>query len=60
MLTLPEGALALARAARSVPEKSYDRIVAAVREDHEAQYGCVARAQIALVLSHYERGSPMR
>ena len=42
MLTLPEGALAIARAAASVPERNYDRIVAAVRADHEAQYGCAA------------------
>jgi len=42
MLTLPEGALALARAAQSLPANSHDRIVAAVRADHEAQYGCVA------------------
>lgn len=42
MLTLPDGMLALARAAKSVPAESYDRIVVAIRADHEAQYGCRA------------------
>ena len=40
MLTLPDGTLALARAAQSVPRDAYDRIVIAIRADHEAQYGC--------------------
>jgi hypothetical protein len=38
MLTLPEGQLALARAAASVPPESYDRIIIAVRTEHEAKY----------------------
>jgi hypothetical protein len=42
MLTLPDGALALMRAAQSVPPDSFDRIVVAVRADHEAAYGCRA------------------
>jgi len=42
MLTLPDGTLALARAAQSVPRDAYDRIVVAVRGDHEAAYGCRA------------------
>ena len=40
MLTLPDGTLALARAAQSVPRDAYDRIVIAIRADHEQQYGC--------------------
>lgn len=42
MLTLPDGTLALARAAASVPADGYGRIVIAVRADHEAAYGCQA------------------
>ena len=42
MLTLPEGEIALARAAASLPEDSFDRIVIAVRADHEERYGCRA------------------
>lgn len=42
MLTLPEGALALARAAASVPRSSYRRTVAAVRSEHEQRYGAVS------------------
>ncbi|MEI9885319.1 MAG: hypothetical protein WDN08_02275 [Rhizomicrobium sp.] len=42
MLTLPEGDLAIARAAASVPPDAYDRIVAAVRAEHEERYGCRA------------------
>ena len=38
MLTLPEGDLALARAAASVPASDYDRVVIAVRADHDAKY----------------------
>ena len=38
MLTLPDGELALARAAASLPPDSYDRIVVAVRAEHEAKY----------------------
>ncbi len=39
MLTLPDGALALARAAASVLAANYDRIVVAVRGEHDARYG---------------------
>lgn len=42
MLTLPEGDLALARAAASVSPESYDRIVVAVRADHDDQYDAAA------------------
>jgi hypothetical protein len=42
MLTLPGGELALARAAASVPEDSYNRIVAAIRAEHEERYGAAA------------------
>ncbi|MEJ0027952.1 MAG: hypothetical protein WDN01_18150 [Rhizomicrobium sp.] len=42
MLTLPEGDLAIARAAASVPASPHRRIVAAIRADHEARYGCKA------------------
>lgn len=38
MLTLPEGDLALARAAASVPATGYDRIVIAVRAEHDAKF----------------------
>jgi len=38
MLTLPEGDLALARAAASIPTADYDRILIAVRAEHEAKY----------------------
>ena len=40
MLTLPDGALAIARAAESVPADAYNRIVVAIRADHDARYGC--------------------
>ncbi|MBV9990866.1 MAG: hypothetical protein JOZ72_06180 [Alphaproteobacteria bacterium] len=39
MLTLPEGGLALSRAAASVPRGAYGRIVAAVRAEHDELYG---------------------
>jgi hypothetical protein len=42
MLTLPDGDLALQRAAASVPAGSYGRVVVAVRADHEEKYGCRA------------------
>jgi hypothetical protein len=42
MLTLPDGALAIARAAASVPRDGYGRIVAAVRAEHEERYGASA------------------
>jgi hypothetical protein len=38
MLTLPDGELALARAAASVPRGFYGRIVIAVRAEHETKY----------------------
>lgn len=38
MLTLPDGELALARAAESLPPRSYDRIVIAIRAEHENKY----------------------
>jgi hypothetical protein len=38
MLTLPQGDLALARAAASVPAGAYERIIVAVRAEHEAKY----------------------
>lgn len=40
MLALPDGTLALKRAADSVPVTDYARVVAAVRADHEDAYGC--------------------
>ncbi len=42
MLTLPEGDLALARAAASVPPSAYDRAIIAVRSEHEASYQATA------------------
>ena len=42
MLTLPEGDLALARAAASVPSTAYDRAIIAVRAEHEAGYQATA------------------
>lgn len=63
MLTMPDGQLALKRAAASVPENSVDRIVVAVRADHEEKYGCRAllarafgSAAEVLVLPHDTRG----
>lgn len=38
MLTLPEGALALARAAASLSSTTHDRTIVAVRDEHEAKY----------------------
>jgi len=38
MLTLPDGELALARAARSLPANSYSRLIVAVRAEHEEKY----------------------
>jgi len=63
MLTLPEGEIALARAAASLPDNSFDRIVIAIRADHEERYDCRAllkrvfgtRAEI-VVLPHETRG----
>jgi hypothetical protein len=42
MLTLPEGDLALARAAASLPSAAYDRVIIAVRGEHEARYQATA------------------
>jgi len=63
MLTLPDGELALARAAASVLPGSYDRIVAAVRREHESRYEAVALLTRVfgpsievLVLDHDTRG----
>ncbi len=64
MLTLPEGELCIARAAASVPRGSYDRTVAAVRADHEAQYGCegllkrVLGAETEVVVIPHETRGP--
>lgn len=63
MLTMPDGQLALGRAAASVPQDAFDRIVVAVRADHEEKFGCRAllhrsfgdRAEV-LVLPHDTRG----
>ncbi|MEJ1967566.1 MAG: hypothetical protein WDN03_02860 [Rhizomicrobium sp.] len=63
MLTLPEGELAIARAAASVPKDAWHRVVAAVRGEHEQRYG--AKALLArifgdaidvVVLEHDTRG----
>lgn len=60
MLTLPDGQLALQRAAASVPRT--DRTVIAVRADHEQLYGCRALLRRAfanaevLVLAEETRG----
>lgn len=63
MLTMPDGALALGRAAASVAPSAYDRIVVAVRADHEEKFGCRALLHRAfgdtaevLVLPHDTRG----
>ena len=62
MLTLPDGALALQRAAASVAADDYDRLVIAVRADHDEKYGCRALLSRAfatadvLVLPHDTRG----
>ena len=63
MLTLPEGELALARAAASLPQGSFGRIVVAVRADHEERYGCHALLKRVfgpkvevVVLPHETRG----
>lgn len=50
MLTLPEGEIALERATASLPKNSYDRMVIAVRADHEERYGC--RALLKRVFGH--------
>jgi hypothetical protein len=45
MLTLPDGELALARAAASLSRDSYDRTVVAVRAEHEDKYQTTALLQ---------------
>lgn len=50
MLTLPDGELALARAAASVPSGEYDRVVIAVRAEHDSRYE--ARALLKRVFGH--------
>ncbi|MEO8301243.1 MAG: hypothetical protein ABI608_05590 [Rhizomicrobium sp.] len=42
MLTLPQGDLALARAAASLPSDAYDRTIIAVRGEHETKYQATA------------------
>lgn len=63
MLTLPGGELALQRAAASLASGSYERIVAAVRAEHETKYGATALLKRVfgpsievLVLEHDTRG----
>jgi hypothetical protein len=62
MLTLPEGEIALQRAAASLSERDYDRVVIAVRADHEERYGCRALLNRVVgdvdvvVLPHETRG----
>jgi MobA-like NTP transferase protein len=62
MLTLPQGEIALQRAAASLPADSFDRIVIAVRADHEERYGCRALVKRVfgdaeiVVLPHETRG----
>jgi len=63
MLTLPDGELALARAAASIPRESCGRIVAAVRAEHEHHYGATSLLKGAIgpdieivVLDHDTRG----
>jgi hypothetical protein len=41
MLTLPNGELALQRAVGSVAQDSWERMVVAVRADHDESYGCI-------------------
>jgi hypothetical protein len=48
MLTLPDGELALARAAASIAAGSYSRIIAAVRREHEDRYAATALLKRAL------------
>jgi len=63
MLTLPDGELALARAAASVPDDSYYRTIVAVRAEHETKYQATALLRRVfgpevevLVLPHDTRG----
>jgi MobA-like NTP transferase domain len=62
MLTLPDGEIALQRAAASLPKNSYDRVVIAVRADHEERYDCRALLNRVfgnvdvVVLPHETRG----
>ncbi|HSZ74052.1 MAG TPA: hypothetical protein VK779_04465 [Rhizomicrobium sp.] len=63
MLTLPDGQLALARAANSVSLELYARTIVAVRRDHEERYAAAALVERALgpdtevlILGHDTRG----
>lgn len=63
MLTLPDGTLALSRAAASVPGGACNRIVAAIRAEHDARYGAAALLKRTfgpgieiVVLDHDTRG----
>jgi hypothetical protein len=63
MLTLPEGDLALARAAASLPSTAYERAIIAVRGEHEAKYqasallrGVFGESVEVLVLDRDTRG----
>ncbi len=63
MLTLPEGDLALKRAAASLPSTAYERVIIAVRGEHEANYQATALLRRVfgesievLVLDHDTRG----
>jgi hypothetical protein len=62
MLTLPEGEIALERAAASLPPDSFHRVVITVRADHEEHYGCRALLKRVfgnvdvVVLPHETRG----
>jgi len=63
MLTLPDGSLALERAAASLPQGAWDRLIVAVRADHEAKYRTVdllkrvfGPAVEVFVLPHDTRG----
>lgn len=40
LLTMPEGKLLLKRAADSIATDQYERVVIAIRDDHESAYGC--------------------
>jgi hypothetical protein len=63
MLTLPDGELAIARAAASVPRETCTRIVAAVRREHDERYGAASLLKDTLgthvevvILDHDTRG----
>ncbi|HEY5238691.1 MAG TPA: hypothetical protein VIJ62_09955 [Rhizomicrobium sp.] len=63
MLTLPDGQLALARAAGSVSREFYSRTIVAVRKDHDERYAAASLVKRALgpntevlILDHDTRG----